>query len=474
LRQLLAAIAAAVLVLSVISSANFVGYRAFADEDKVSATFGEDSEIELEIDDELEGGAVMGEISVETKDGDMEDGDYAVSFSCVSPELEQTLDESLEVEDGEGDLEGEVSLVDGSTHEGCEVTIGDLSVALPSFTVQVNEEEDEDESDEESSGGNSGDDRKANSRDDDDEDEDDDKSGSSNGKSGDRGNNRNATSSNDDERDNGREDKQERKVKLEVEDDGVEIEVELDGMTLADGAYDAAFTCDSPSVNMTFADSFEVEDGEGEFEKEIALANGTYSGCQLEVDGTVMASFRTFTVTGDDVEEKRSERRHEIVSTANATRIHERHVNANPSSPGNYTQGSDYVLAARGSAEDGGEEANATINATMSVWKSTRALILLDIIDGTVKVGNQTYDVAVGYALYSTNGAMRIVALVVDGDSGEVLKLKLRGGAEGDDAEFPVDSGDSLDVSFEGNSGQGRNNSLDAWELELEGTVEAA
>lgn len=383
LRQLLAAIAAAVLVLSVISSANFVGYSAFADDDE---------------DDEEKSNSGRGN------------------------------------------------------------------------------DDDEEEEDDDNSGSSNNDKER-----DDDEDEaedEDDKSGSSSGKSSeDRGKNRNATSSSsDDDEDDEREDgRSERKIKLEVEDDGVEIEVELEGTTFADGAYDAAFMCDSPTVNMTFADSFEVEDGEGEFEKEIALANGTYTGCQLEIDGTVVASFRTFTVADDDIKEKRNERIHNIVSTANATRIHERHVNANPASPGNYTQGSDYVLAVRGSAEEDDREAAATVNATMSVWKSTRALILLDLTDGTVDVGNKTYDIAVGYALYSIqHGAMRIVALVVDDDSGEVLKLKLRGGAEGNQTAFPIDDGDSLDVSFEGNSGQGRNNSVGGWELELEGTVKTS
>lgn len=396
LRQLLAVIAAAVLVLSVISSANFVSYSAFADDD----------------DDEKSNS-------------------------------------------GKGN----------------------------------HDEEDDDNSGSSNNSRDDDDDDKSTSSNDEDDDEERDDDDDSKGKSDERGaQNHNATSSSNDDDEEDDDDKkggkdedkvkeerheEERKVKLEVEDDGAEIEVELKGMTLADGAYDAAFVCDSPAVNMTFADSFEVEEGEGEFDKEITLTNGTYTGCQLEVGGTVVASFNTFTVADDDAEEKRKERRQTIVSTVNATKIHERHVNANPASPGNFTSGSDYTLMANGTAEDGDSEQSATVNATLSVWKSTHAIILLDITGGTAEIGNKTYDIAIGYALYSINGdVMRLTALVVD-DSGQVLKLKLRGEADGKQPEFPIDSGDSLDLSFEGNSGQGRNNIGD-WELELEGTIEAS
>jgi len=112
---------------------------------------------------------------------------------------------------------------------------------------------------------------------------------------------------------------------------------------------------------------------------------------------------------------------------------------------------------------------NATVDIDMAVWKSTHAIILLDITGGTVQVGGHEYDVKIGYALYSTqHGVMRLGALVSD-DSGNVLKLKLYGNAS-EDAEFPQESGKSVDMTFEGDSGQSHNG-LEGWELTLDGTV---
>jgi hypothetical protein len=65
---------------------------------------------------------------------------------------------------------------------------------------------------------------------------------------------------------------------------------------------------------------------------------------------------------------------------------------------------------------------------------------------------------------------MRLGAFVSDED-GNIYKLKLRGIAD-DDTGFPQESGDSIDMVFEGNSGPARN-SFSGWELDLRGTVEA-
>ena len=108
----------------------------------------------------------------------------------------------------------------------------------------------------------------------------------------------------------------------------------------------------------------------------------------------------------------------------------------------------------------------------MGVWKSNRALVLLSVLNGTVMVDDNEYTVELGYALYSvSHDAMRIGAFVSDED-GNIYKLKLRGTATGEDAEFPGASGESIDLVFEGNSGAARN-SISGWQLELEGTVKA-
>ncbi|HEX2614457.1 MAG TPA: hypothetical protein VHL10_03120, partial [Nitrososphaera sp.] len=229
---------------------------------------------------------------------------------------------------------------------------------------------------------------------------------------------------------------------LHVENDGIQVNVEMD-TNMTDGTYGVAFICDTPAVNKTLDSMFEVEHGKGVLEAEIALENGTYSGCELVLAGTntAIASFDSFTVQ-EDVEqedddhenERHQERRHEIVSNVTGHEIHERHIKANPSSPGDYRPGWNYTLMADGTAMNDTNSAhtvNATVDIDMAVWKSTPAIILLDITGGTVQVGGHEYDVRIGYALYSTeHGVMRLGALVSD-DSGNILKLKLYGNASG-------------------------------------------
>jgi hypothetical protein len=66
---------------------------------------------------------------------------------------------------------------------------------------------------------------------------------------------------------------------------------------------------------------------------------------------------------------------------------------------------------------------------------------------------------------------MRLFAFVSD-DSGGIYKLKLRGHAA-EDSEFPDSAGESIEMTFDGNSGPGRNSLNHDWELMLEGTIEA-
>ena len=395
------------------------------DEDRLVQSLGNNSKVSLKVDDD------EAELEVEIEDGDLDDGTYDVMFACDSPDVDEEFTGALEVEDGEGEFEAELALSNG-TYAGCEVDVGGLAATFPSFSIT--HEDDDDERD----------------------DEDDDR----------RGHEREAKF----------------ESRLKAEDDGVEIEVEVEGLNMTDGSYDAVFACEDPDFSLTLEDAFEVEDGEGEFEAEIGLANGTYSGCDITVEGTVLASFDTFTVSEDTedeqerkVEQKRKEKRERIVSTINGTTIHERHRSQNVASPGEYQPGWNYTLLANGTAvhragNETGNEADAEVDVNMAIWKSNRAIILLDVIDGTVQIENQTYTVVLGYAIYVLqHDMMRVAALAVD-DDGNVFKLKLRGSA-GDDAEFPMESG-SIDLTFEGSSGQS-NNRLGDWELTLEGTVSA-
>jgi hypothetical protein len=493
LRQLLVAIAALTLLFSAVSGANpnyFAGYSAFGDdeeddgednsgssnEDKedhddsgrhesddkndehtVTATFGNSSTVELGIDnevgdDESSAGSVEADLQVETDDQDLPDGDHDVSLACETPAFEKAFDSPMEVEGGDGEFSGELLLVNGTTYENCVVSIGDMDVELPDFTVLAVAADEDD----------------AAGSDDDDDEEDDDENG--------RGH----------EDDTG----------LETEGGKVQLEVEVE-TNMTDGTYDAKFTCEEPAVDMTIEDGFKVEDGEGKLKAELDLADGTYSGCKVESGDELIASFDSFAVKqededdeedhDDDVDQKRAEKRRDIVSRINAGEEHKRRMNASPASTGDFDPGWNYTLVANGTAsprsgiDSDSESVNASaltgdadvqVNLDMSVWKSNDALILLSVLNGTVMVDDNEYTIELGYALYSvSHDAMRIGAFVSD-DDGNIYKLKLRGTATGEDAEFPTASGESIEMVFEGNSGAARN-SISGWELDLEGTVEA-
>lgn len=493
LRQLLVAIAALTLLFSMVSGANpnyFAGYSAFAedhedegednsgssddqedhddsdrherddksDEQIIEATFGANSSVELGVDTEIEdggdnAGSVEADLEVETEDQDLADGEHVVSLVCETPDFEKVFDSPLEVEGGDGKFSQELVLVNGTTYENCVVSIGDTDVALSTFRVVASADDADDEADDEEDESGRGD--------------DDDKSQ--------RGH--------------------DSRTGLETEGGKVELEVEVE-TNMTDGTYDAKFTCEEPAVDMTIEDGFVVQDGEGKLDAELDLADGTYSECKVESGDETIASFDSIAIKQEDdddeedsgdVEEKRKEKRKDIVTRITAHEEHKRRINASPASTGDFDPGWNYTLIANGTAsprtdiDSDTESVNASaltgegdvdVNLDMGVWKSNRALVLLSVLNGTVVVDDKEYTVELGYALYSvSHDAMRIGAFVSDED-GNIYKLKLRGTATGEDAEFPGASGESIDLVFEGNSGAARN-SISGWQLELEGTVKA-
>jgi len=288
---------------------------------------------------------------------------------------------------------------------------------------------------------------------------------------------------------------------------GNELDVEVNESDLIDGKYPVMFNCTAPDINEKFVDGLIVEDGQGAFEEHFVFTNGTYSGCEISV-GDLSAIFPSFTVQtheqdneeeddedndrhnddgqqnnnnqqnnvsdeenddSDDVKEKRKEKSERIASNVTGLEIHERHRKAHAESPGEYAPSSTFTLAANGTAMNNGTEAYSNVDMDLAVWKSNRAIVLLDVLGGTVDVGNQTYTVIIGYALYSVNhDAMKIASLAVDED-GNLMKLKLRGSPLDEESKLPTDSG-SVDLMFEGSSGAW-NSRLGDWKLELEGTL---
>lgn len=319
------------------------------------------------------------------------------------------------------------------------------------------------------------------------------------------------------------------KATLEVDEDA-ELGVEIEDGDLQDQTYDITFVCGT-DVNKIFTDSLVVEEGHGEFEADLALPTGEYAGCHVDV-GELSATFPPFSIVPDqendeedeDVEEndedhqddnkvngresssgsnshdddeedddnnsgrgshsesstddKRQERKEKIVSTTSGWEVHEKHRNANPHSPGEYSPGLSYTLVADVTAIQAVEDEtlllgeDATFNVNMTVWKSNKAIILLDVVNGTVEFNDQDYLIRIGYAIYSLQqDAMKVVALATD-DDGNVYRMKLRGSAVDPADSFPMETG-SIDLLFGGDLNESNNRFEDSILL-LQGTVTAS
>lgn len=165
----------------------------------------------------------------------------------------------------------------------------------------------------------------------------------------------------------------------------------------------------------------------------------------------------------------RMEKRKAQVAKESGEQIHQRHMQASPASRGEYTPGLDYTLEAAGVAS-GETEQDATLTMEVSVWKSNKAVVIMDVVGGTVTVGDEEYDIRVGYALYSIqHNVFRSGALVV-ADNGDVFALKLDGTSMAAMRLATTPDGEPVELAFDGNA-QPRN-SLDGWTLVLDGTLQ--
>jgi hypothetical protein len=172
-------------------------------------------------------------------------------------------------------------------------------------------------------------------------------------------------------------------------------------------------------------------------------------------------------VINDD--QKRMEKRKAIVAKGSGEQIHQRHMQASPASRGEYTPGLDYTLEASGTAS-GETEQDATLAMDISVWKSNSAIVIMDVVGGTITVGQQEYEIVVGYGIYSVrHNVFRSAALAV-ADNGEVLALRLYGVAGTGSVELATAAGEGpVELAFDGNA---HRNSVDEWVLVLDGTLQ--
>ncbi|MGI0048470.1 MAG: hypothetical protein ACREAW_02920, partial [Nitrososphaera sp.] len=156
-------------------------------------------------------------------------------------------------------------------------------------------------------------------------------------------------------------------------------------------------------------------------------------------------------------------KRRALAARESGEQIHQRHMQANPASRGEYSPGLDYTLEASGTA---GEQ-DATLAMDISVWKSNGAVVIMDIVGGTATIVGEEYDIKVGYALYSIrHNVFRSAALAV-ADNGDVFALRLHGVAGAESELATAASGAPVELAFDGSA-----QSFGGWTLELNGTLQ--
>jgi hypothetical protein len=346
-----------------------------------------------------------------------------VAIACATPESSLTFSEKLNVKDDEGEFEGKLSLR-SATYSDCVVSAGNLSVVLPDFTIVAGGH----------THGHDHGDHKSESR-------------------------------------------------VDIKGDGtVRLEISISHPGFTAGTYDVTLSCVEPvGMSVVLTDVLVVdESGNGKFRIETSLGPGSYSGCEASIEEEsgrmVIATFDTFKVEEEHednrmLDEKKRDRKHALLERIVTGDIHRRHIDAvRASSPGDYEPGTKYNLTADGTIE--GDATGAKVEVDLGVWKSNRAIILMDILGGNVTVGEDSYTIRIGYAIYSMqNDVLSVRALATDDATGEIVSLKLRGNASSD-TTFPMADGDAMELQFEGKSGRFANQ-IGNWELSLEGKIEA-
>jgi hypothetical protein len=150
---------------------------------------------------------------------------------------------------------------------------------------------------------------------------------------------------------------------------------------------------------------------------------------------------------------KADEKRMEYASET-AKERHDEHMAMHSPTVGPYGANMNYTLTADGTAtsvSDNSTSTKASVSLELSVWKSTKGLVSMDIMNGTITIGNETIPVHNGHAYYLVhNHQFRVLGFIVDTSSGssgngttsmnlKVLKL-VAGGDKSEGSILPASS----------------------------------
>lgn len=149
---------------------------------------------------------------------------------------------------------------------------------------------------------------------------------------------------------------------------------------------------------------------------------------------------------------------------------HTKHLAKNVHAVGPYTANMNYTLTATGTAtlvSDNSTSKDATISIALSIWKSTKGMVAMDVMSGTVKIGkNETHSINTGNALYSIGAHKMMVNGLLDGmDSRLTLKI-----AVPKDSELPSRAKTSMQLNILSPESK----LVSKWFLKMQGEITAS
>lgn len=129
----------------------------------------------------------------------------------------------------------------------------------------------------------------------------------------------------------------------------------------------------------------------------------------------------TAATNNEGKEHSKAEQKRMEYASETAKERHDEHLATHSPTVGPYTANMNYTLTASGTAtsvSDNSTSTNASISLDLSVWKSTTGLVSMDIMNGTITIGNETIPIHNGYAYYLINNhQFRVLGFITDTDS---------------------------------------------------------
>ena len=117
--------------------------------------------------------------------------------------------------------------------------------------------------------------------------------------------------------------------------------------------------------------------------------------------------------THSKVEEKRMK-----YASKTAEERHQEHLTMHSSVAGPYSTNMNYTLIANGNAtsvSDNSTSTTSSVSLELSIWKSTKGLVSMDIMNGTITIGNNTSPIQNGHAYYLIhNHQIRVLGFITD------------------------------------------------------------